>query len=98
VLIRADCANGEQTEASVTTIGHTEAEHADLAWALMASLPGVERVRVWADGLSFLDAPTVDVSRFHMKVPPEIADAVQRVTALLRLGDDAPDGHRDTPA
>jgi hypothetical protein len=92
MIVRVDHTNGRQTEASLPTVGHDDAEYEDLARGLLASLPNVTRVRVWSDGLSFTDHPTVDVTASDAGTPPAVTDDVLDVaTALLLIGHDDDD-------
>jgi hypothetical protein len=52
-------------EAETTIPGHPpeDVTPAEIALGLIGLLPGVRRIRVWADGLSCLDEPSADARR-----------------------------------
>jgi hypothetical protein len=85
VIVRVDHKDGRQTETTVPAIGRDDAEYEDLARGLLAGLPGVSRVRVWADGLSFFDEPTADVSAADAGAVVAPSDDVLDIATALTL-------------
>jgi hypothetical protein len=83
--VRVDHKDGRQTETTVPAIGHDDTEYEDLARGLLAGLPGVSRVRVWADGLSFFDEPTADVSATDAGAVVAPSDDVLDIATALML-------------
>ena len=92
MLVRTDSHAGEQSETVIPDgVDRTTSEYADLAWGLLAVLPGLARIRIFEPGRSFMDAPIVDVSRFEGMPTPEVTDAVLDVATGLLLGEDEPE-------
>jgi len=88
MIVRVDYTDNRQAETSLPATGHSDAEYEDLARGLLVSLPGVSRVRVWVDGLSFLDVPTVDVRQTDAIPTQRPSDDILDVATALLLAED----------
>ncbi len=90
MILRLDHRTGALVETSIPAPDDVSAE--DIAHGVLALLPGVTRVRIWQDGLSFLDVPSADVSQAHVRPTPKPSDAVLDIaTAVLLIEHDSQD-------
>ncbi|MBL7494852.1 hypothetical protein I6A84_08840 [Frankia sp. CNm7] len=99
MIVRFELDDGGETETSIPGPFPGSLTELDVAVGLLAVFPDLRRVRVWADGLSFLDEPTADVRRDDAGVlGPPSSDVLDVATAVLLVGDGvAPGGQEDAP-
>ncbi len=80
MIVRLEHRTG-QVEATIPT--PDELTPQEIAEGLLTVLPGVTRVRLWADGLSFLDVPTADVPRGDAVPAPRSEKIIDVATTVL---------------
>jgi len=94
--VRLDHKTGALVETSIPAPDDLSAE--DLAHGLLAMLPGIARVRIWRDGLSFLDVPTADVSQEHAIPTPKPSDSILDIATAVLLIQQGPHDEEQPPS
>jgi hypothetical protein len=62
MIVRFELDDGREAETTIPG-PPPDVTPAEIALGLIGLFPGVRRIRVWADGLSFLDEPSADARR-----------------------------------
>jgi hypothetical protein len=65
MIVRFELDDGREAETTIPGPQPEDVTPAEIALGLMGLFPGVRRIRVWADGLSFLDEPSADARRVY---------------------------------
>jgi hypothetical protein len=63
MIVRFELADAREVETTIPEPPLEDLTPAEIALGLISLFPGVRRIRVWADGLSFLDEPSADARR-----------------------------------
>jgi hypothetical protein len=63
MIVRFELEDGREAETTIPGPPPVDVTPAEIALGLMGLFPGVRRIRLWADGLSFLDEPSADARR-----------------------------------
>jgi hypothetical protein len=81
MIVKLDHVSGAEIQTAIPHDGGLPP--VEIAHGVLTVLPGVRRVRVWADGRSFLDEPSADVVRGSEDEPTPEDEALREARKAL---------------